>query len=110
MSDRRWSFEVPSDSTSDVYTVIWELRDDGEVYATCTCPAGQKGRWCKHRRRTIGQIPLDITSTGLGRLLADLEACDAKYDEILSGIRAEKREERNGIAMRLHQFLPPPAA
>ncbi|MBE3063506.1 MAG: SWIM zinc finger family protein [Spirochaetes bacterium] len=36
-------------SAADPYTVTFKQRSPGNLSAYCTCPAGEKGTFCKHR-------------------------------------------------------------
>ena len=110
-SQNRWEFEMKSDSNpSSTHNVVWELRDNGEVYTSCTCPAGQKGRMCKHRWRTMADVPAPLDDTGFGRLVVELEKCDLKYNELSAAIKRDKKKERDDIVRRMHEFLPEPPA
>lgn len=89
---RKWDFEVKSDSEPGLaYTVSWELRSNGELYATCTCPAGDRGVMCKHRTRTLPRVPVDAERTTLGRLVEERKALDAKYEQVIRNLQKERK-------------------
>ena len=97
---------IPSDSAPDVtYDVIWEYRN-GEIFGSCTCPAGVNRRWCKHLARTVTEIPVHLEETRLGRLIADHEACRAKFDAFAKRVRDERRRETAAITRQMQEFLP----
>lgn len=105
MTARKWEFEVDSDSEPGVvYLVRWELHDNGELYATCTCPAGERGVMCKHRTRTLPRVPVHAERTTLGRLVAEREALDAKYEQLIGKLRRERSKERERITTAMQEF------
>ncbi|MXY66280.1 MAG: hypothetical protein F4206_01120 [Gammaproteobacteria bacterium] len=100
-----WQFEEASDSSSEVYIVTWEQRSDGEVYSTCTCPAGMLGKWCKHRTRTMTKIPVDVHATSLGELIAEKEASDAKHKQLQNELKQGRKRELAALSRKMSPFL-----
>lgn len=41
-------FEIQG-SASEPYEVVFVRRDNGNLFAYCSCPAGENGQYCKHR-------------------------------------------------------------
>ena len=49
-------------STGTPYDVTFVLREDSNLSAYCTCPAGQNGMYCKHRFAILSGDGRAITS------------------------------------------------
>ena len=106
-ADRRWTVPVESSDGSKTYEVVLELHGD-DVYASCTCQAGQRQVWCKHRRTTIARLPVDFPASRLGDLLEERNACDRKYRRLERELKEAKAKERDAIEDRMAEWLPRP--
>jgi SWIM zinc finger len=58
------SFEVQG-SASEPYGVVFVKRTETNMSAYCSCPAGEKGQYCKHRFNILDGITKGIVSNNL---------------------------------------------
>ena len=58
------SFKVQG-SASEPYETVFIKRTDTNLSAYCSCPAGQKGQYCKHRFSILDGLTKDITSNNI---------------------------------------------
>ncbi|WP_347469898.1 SWIM zinc finger family protein [Burkholderia stagnalis] len=97
-------------SASMPYDVIF-TRENGEVTAFCSCPAGEKGTYCKHRLSLLSGIAKDVIGDNAERVLdvlswlpgSKLEACladlKAAEDAVESAKQAEAQAKRRLAAV-----------
>ena len=87
-------YEVPSGTYADV-TYRVEVRNLSTLYATCNCPAGSRGRFCKHqamaicdasRRVSLARVPVPGPSQAKRRL-SDAE-CAARMRQLFATTRS----------------------
>ncbi|MBY8974788.1 hypothetical protein KHP62_03145 [Rhodobacteraceae bacterium NNCM2] len=103
----KYRFEVKG-SAPEPYVVIIERSGDN-LAASCDCPAGSKGQYCKHRfsllagseegviggdRHAIASLPSLLEGTDVARAIAALAAAEKDL------VAAKKRvsEAKKGIA------------
>jgi hypothetical protein len=48
--------------SADVPYEVTFQKESNDLFASCTCPAGQNGQFCKHRFRILGNIATAIVS------------------------------------------------
>lgn len=99
MLNRRVVTQIDSSSSDEIYEVVVVI--DGErVRASCTCQAGMRGIWCKHRTAVINSLGDEVSSTYAMQLLEERERIESKIDEL--------REERKRIGWRLAEICANP--
>ena len=60
-------FEIQG-SASEPYEVRFVRRDGGNLSASCTCPAGAVGQYCKHRFNLMAGSDLGVVSQNRGQI------------------------------------------
>jgi len=68
-------------SSPEPYEVSFIKRDDNNLSAYCTCPAGQHGIYCKHRFRILDGIDKGIISNNkedISKVLSWLSGSDVE--------------------------------
>lgn len=88
------SFEVKG-STGNIYTVTFDRTDDN-LKATCTCAAGQAGKYCYHRfylmdgdtsqlvsdnADDVKLLPDMIEGTDVAKCMVDVIAAAKQYED-----------------------------
>jgi hypothetical protein len=83
-------------SKGDLYRVVFK-KDKNELYASCSCPAGTRGLFCKHRRdlllgnsksivsgneKQIGVIRTWLHGSNLEKALLELEEAEKEYVQV----------------------------
>jgi hypothetical protein len=106
------SFEVEG-SKGDVYSIKAGTSGDGNVWITCSCPAGDNGLYCKHRFALIHGDISDLLSDNdddVERLQALLAGSDieawlhriVEWEERVAAAKAELAKVKRGLARSMH--------
>ena len=91
------TFEFPvQGSAAEPYVISFRRRDDNNISAYCTCPAGESGMSCKHRVRILRGLIQGIVSPNTADVItvagwlagSDVEAALQTIDDL------EKEVER----------------
>jgi len=99
-------------SAPEPYRVTF-TKDQNNLNAYCTCPAGENGQYCKHRfailsgdgkaivsenKDQVKTVKAWLPGTDLENALIDLAQAEHEYDEAKERLTAAKR--RVAVAMR----------
>lgn len=94
-------------SATEPYNVVFVRRGPGNLSAHCTCPAGEKGQYCKHRFNILAGLSEGIVSNNLDAVgvvaswlpgsdveaaLQKVHALEAEEERIKKALSAAKKE------------------
>lgn len=114
MKEQRLEFLVKG-SAPDPYRVTFVRPGLGELFAYCTCPAGEMGQYCKHRFGILRGSTSNVVSRNFDQVAtikswlagSELEAeIERMHDceEVLAELRKEMSDRKKRVArvMRGH--------
>jgi len=94
-------------SASDPYEVAFHKRSESNLSASCSCPAGQNGQYCKHRFRILEGNTKGIVSNNVADVevvrswlagtdvedaIAEMRALQEEADRVKTALVAAKKK------------------
>jgi hypothetical protein len=107
--------KAASSSGDTYYTVEFSKHEDGKLRVFCSCPAGELGKFCKHKWRLMGGDQALLWDKSDGALLAEalkwVDASDfpslyTKVNELeaqIETLKAELSKEKKNVERRIRE-------